>query len=316
MKHEWDNFLTNSKNSSFLFYRDYMEYHQDRFTDYSLVVTNEKNQFLAIFPANITSDNVVISHQGLTYGGLVVKEDEKLVDVILFIKEILKFLQNHHVDTLIYKEIPAIYNKIPSEEVLYALFILEANLIRRDACTAIRTSNRLSYQRRRSSAIKNAQRLNVRIEGDNNFEAFWNQILVPNLTIRHGIKPVHTLNEIKLLHSRFPRNIKQYNAYLGDEIMAGATVFETSDIARAQYTSGSIEGRKNGSLDLLFDKLINQFYADKAYIDFGNSNDNNGLIVNFGLLDWKEGLGARSYAQNFYEIKTHKYYLLDKLLFE
>ena len=37
MKAEWDAFVKTSKNGTFLFMRDYMEYHNDRFIDYSLL---------------------------------------------------------------------------------------------------------------------------------------------------------------------------------------------------------------------------------------------------------------------------------------
>ena len=34
----WDTFISGAKNATFLFARDFMEYHSDRFTDYSLLV--------------------------------------------------------------------------------------------------------------------------------------------------------------------------------------------------------------------------------------------------------------------------------------
>ncbi len=311
---EWNCFLQKAKNASFLFDRNYMDYHADRFRDFSLVCRNENGAVLAMMPANQSADNVVVSHQGLTYGGLVVSRDEKLKDMVILFKEILRYYQDNGIDKIVYKEIPAIYNDVPSDEMQYLLFILEARLVRRDACAVIRNASRFPYQRRRSSAIKHARALGVEIRQDNDFEAFWSQILEPNLMNRHGVRPVHSVAEIQMLHNRFPDQIKQFNAYFQGKIMAGVTIFEMDRLARAQYTSGSAEGRKNGSLDLLFDTLINHVYSHKDYIDFGNSNEDNGHVLNLGLLDWKEGLGARTYAQNFYEIQTANYTLLDKLL--
>ena len=37
MHREWDNFVASAKNSTFLHMRPYMDYHSDRFNDYSLV---------------------------------------------------------------------------------------------------------------------------------------------------------------------------------------------------------------------------------------------------------------------------------------
>ena len=62
---QWNNFVANAKNATFLFHRDFMEYHSDRFQDFSLLVFDEKDSLKAIVPANI-SDNEIHSHQGLT----------------------------------------------------------------------------------------------------------------------------------------------------------------------------------------------------------------------------------------------------------
>ena len=309
---DWERFIANSKNSSFLFSRNFMEYHSDRFTDSSLIVKHDINT-VAVFPANITNDNVVVSHQGLTYGGLVVKKEEKLVDVIVFFREILKYLHTSGIETLRYKEIPSFYNDIPSDEMQYAFFLAEAKLIGRDACSMIKNSFRLPYQKRRRAAIKNAKEEGVEIRFDNDFDVFWNEILIPNLMTRHNTEPVHSLAEIKALYEKFPKNIRQINAYLNNKIMAGVTIFETNTVARGQYTSGSAEGRRNGSLDLLFDIVINETYKDKPFFDFGNSNESLGKVLKQGLLEWKEGFGGRTYSHNFYEVKTANYVLLDKV---
>ncbi|TAD97029.1 MAG: hypothetical protein EAZ97_13070, partial [Bacteroidetes bacterium] len=50
-KDRWNDFLSVSKNASFLFDRNFMDYHKDRFRDHSCIFI-EKNQILAVFPAN------------------------------------------------------------------------------------------------------------------------------------------------------------------------------------------------------------------------------------------------------------------------
>ena len=59
-----------------------MEYHKDRFDDYSLMIFNVNNKLVAILPAHKV-DSVLYSHQGLTYGGLVLSSK-----VILEIKRL------------------------------------------------------------------------------------------------------------------------------------------------------------------------------------------------------------------------------------
>ena len=77
----WNEFVANAKNATFLFHRDFMEYHQDRFEDFSLLIFDEKNTLKAILPANRV-DDVLYSHQGLTYGGLILNQKTKFQDVI------------------------------------------------------------------------------------------------------------------------------------------------------------------------------------------------------------------------------------------
>ena len=69
LRPEWDCFIANSRNGTFLFFRNYMDYHSDRFIDNSLLF-RYKGKLIAVLPANREGD-VLWSHQGLTYGGLV-----------------------------------------------------------------------------------------------------------------------------------------------------------------------------------------------------------------------------------------------------
>ena len=66
----WDDFLVDARNATFLFYRDYMDYHADRFKDASLLCFRE-GRLEALLPAHF-SEGIFHSHGGLTYGGFIV----------------------------------------------------------------------------------------------------------------------------------------------------------------------------------------------------------------------------------------------------
>ena len=83
----WNEFIAQAKNATFLFHRNFMEYHQDRFEGFSLLVF-ENHKLVAVLPAN-KQGNSVYSHQGLTYGGLVYKEETKQASVIEIFHDIL-----------------------------------------------------------------------------------------------------------------------------------------------------------------------------------------------------------------------------------
>jgi hypothetical protein len=136
---------------------------------------------------------------------------------------------------------------------------------------------------------------------------FWTEVLVPNLLSKHGVAPVHTLKEIELLASKFPENIQQHSIYLDGKIVAGCTMFLNNTVAHAQYISGTDIGRDIGCLDYLFDFLIKDEYVNYNYFDFGICNEQDGVLINKGLLDWKEGFGARTICHDFYQINTSEY---------
>ena len=80
MKGVWDDFVEMSKNGTFLLKRDYMEYHADRFPDHSYLFLDDNGSVAALLPATLREGNVLSSHAGLTYGGLVMSVRTSAVD--------------------------------------------------------------------------------------------------------------------------------------------------------------------------------------------------------------------------------------------
>ncbi len=311
-KPEWDKFVNSGRNATFLFYRDYLEYHRDRFADHSLMVFQGQT-LTAILPANLAADGALVSHEGLTYGGLVLTREARLADALACFHAVLQELARRRILQLRYKRMPGCYHTLAEDDLEYALFLLDARLYRRDCSAALSLADRLPLIRERKSLIRKASDLGVRIAQEASFDPFWERVLVPQLAGRHGARPVHSVEEITLLADRFPDNIKQFSAYLDDEIVAGATIYETATVARAQYGAVTEKGRQSGAQAFLFESLIEQ-YKQKRFFDFGTSNEKEGRALNHGLLDWKEGFGARVYSQDYYEIATRNYQKLEPIM--
>ncbi len=307
----WNSFVKEAKNSTFLFQRDFMDYHADRFTDHSLLVFKGE-KVVAVLPANIFGSELH-SHQGLSYGGLVLNKKTTFDETTAIFKALLAFLQKEGVAVLKLKLLPKIYHQLPSDEIDYLLFITEAKLTRRDITSCVDTENRLKIKSsNRLRGIKKGVKNELEVREETDFKSFWNDVLEPNLMQAHNQKPVHSMEEIALLQSRFPKNIKQFNVYKNEEIVAGATIFETDKVAHAQYISANEEGRQMGGLDFLFNHLLEHF-SHKKYFDFGIVNEAQGMKVNKGLLNWKETFGGRSIVHDFYEVKTENHKLLNDL---
>lgn len=308
----WNDFIGQAKNATFLFHRNFMEYHQDRFQDYSLIVLDGE-KLVAVLPANIIG-NELFSHQGLTYGGLVYNEKIKLVSVIEIFQSVLSFLNENNIQKLQLKLIPSIYHKKPSEELNYILFLLQAQLSRRDTLAVIDLSNSYSLSKLRKRGVKNGINSRLIIKEVDNFTDFWDEILIPNLAKKHQTKPIHSLEEITRLKALFPEKIRQFNVYENDIIVAGTTIFESSTVAHSQYISGKEDKNELGGLDLLFYHLISEVFKNKRYFDFGISNENQGRNLNDGLSYWKESFGASTIVHDFYEVETSNYNVLDTVL--
>lgn len=309
---KWNDFIGQAKNATFLFHRDFMEYHKDRFEDFSLLVY-ESEKLVSVLPANRVND-VVYSHQGLTYGGLVYGEKIKLVSIIEIFKKILIFLKENVITKLHLKTLPSIYHLKPAEETQYALFLAEAKLVRRDSLSVLDLSRENKISKIRKRGIQKAIFNKLIIKEEGSLDGFWNEILIPNLDKKHKASPVHTLEEINYLKSIFPDNIRQFNVYHNDKIVAGTTVFESKNVAHCQYISKNENQGNLGSLDSLFEFLIKEAFAEKHFFDFGISNESQGRKLNEGLSYWKESFGSSTIVHDFYEVETINSGLLNNIL--
>lgn len=295
----WNVFVENSKNGNFLFNRDYMDYHSDRFVDHSLMIYR-KGKLFALLPANI-KDDVLYSHQGLTFGGLLLNNKSTVIDVLGVMEYMNQYIKARGIKKVVYKVIPIIFQNIPAQEDLYALFRLtNARLIGRNISSTIYQNNKVKFIESRKSGIRKAQREGIIIKLSDDYSAFW-KILDDNLANKYGAKPVHSLEEIILLKSRFPKNIVLYLAYHDEKAVGGTVLYICGNVVHTQYISASEEGKALGALDLMFDYLINQEYVKYPIFDFGTSNEQMGHVLNDALIFQKEGFGGRAISCDIYE---------------
>lgn len=298
-KELWNSFVNKARNATFLFDRNYMDYHADRFDDNSFMFYH-KGKLKAVLPANVAGDTLY-SHQGLTYGGLLLDKKATVEDVLECFDSLNSWLRENGISKVVYKALPWIYQRYPSEEDLYALtWKCKAQLISRNIASTIVIDNKLKFAESRKSGIRKALSLNIEVGESNDVDGFWH-VLEDNLGNRYNAKPVHTASEMKLLMSRFPNNIRLYVAKMNGEIVGGTLIYVTPQVVHTQYISASVEGKKHGALDLLFDYIINKVYANCRYFDFGKSTEQGGAYLNEPLIFQKEGFGGRGVCYDWYQ---------------
>ena len=298
---EWNAFVAQSKNGTFLIDRRYMDYHQDRFVDCSLMFYS-KDKLVAVMPAH-HDDVTLYSHCGLSYGGLILSRKisaaqvcELFRDLNFCLREICNFKR------VVYKSIPWIYHRLPSEEPLYALTKeCGASIKSRDVASVVMLDRRMPLSQLRRRGVKKAIRAGIEVVEESDFVSFWG-VLERNLMTRYQTKPVHSLSEIMLLNSRFPQNIRLFSAYCGSEIVGGTVLYIDGAVVKTQYISASETGRQIGALDFLFSSLLDRFAAEGyRYFDFGTSNFKTSDDLHTSLIFQKEGFGGRAVCYDTYE---------------
>jgi len=298
-KAHWDEFVDRSKNGSFLFRRDYMEYHADRFRDVSLLFVDDE-ELVALMPASIDGDHVV-SHAGLTFGGIVSGRRMRTGTMLEVFDALRAHLRARGVGKLTYKRVPFIYHDLPSDEDLYALFRNDAALVRRDVSAAVLQSDPLPFAKGRKWSVNKAKKNALTVARSDDFEEFM-RMETEHLRDKFGVTPVHSAAEIRLLAGRFPENIKLFTAVRDGRLLAGVIIYESKHVAHTQYIGTTEEGRELCALDAVVDFLLHDEYAAKRYFDFGISNESAGRVLNAGLIENKESYGGRAVVHDFFEL--------------
>jgi len=297
---EWNAFVDQSKNGTFLFKRAYMDYHAHRIQDHSLIA-RRGDSIIALLPANIVEETL-LSHGGLTYGGFVTSNRMSTLAMLNVFRSVTTTLLDLGVTRLVYKTVPKIYHRMPADEDLYALFRHGARLYRRDVLSVTAASGARQIQARRRRGIKTARQAGIDITEARDPSDFW-PVLEARLRTAYGVEPTHSLEEFTQLMKLFPQNIRLFQGHLDNEVVGGLVVYDSLMVTHVQYGAACAKGMEFGVLDLLYSYLIEEIFSDRPYFDFGISTEAEGQKLNIGLIEFKEGFGARAVAHDFYELE-------------
>lgn len=302
LRGEWDRFVAASRNGTFLFMRDYMDYHSDRFSDCSWMAYKE-NRLMALLPANITPGGMLCSHGGLTYGGWVLPvshlDGAGLLEIF---GAACDAWRTEGIKALDYRPVPYIYCSRPSQEDEYALFRLGGRLYECNLSATIDLRRPVSLNKQQRRHLAGTAKLPLSI-GEMSDIAPFMEMLGDCLRERHDTKPVHTVGEMRLLADRFPDNIRFFATWLDGEPHAAVCVYDTGMTAHAQYIATTPRGRELNLLTPLFHWLITERYSSRDYFDFGISNEDHGRYLNAGLLRQKYSYGATGTVYTRYRLE-------------
>ena len=294
----WNKFLSTARNDLFIFNRTYMDYHEDRFTDHSLIIFRDE-KLVAIFPAN-EKDKKIYSHAGLTFGGLISSNEVKADTAVQVLDLIIKYCSNLGIEEIYYKAIPYIFYKYPCQEDLYALFRHNASLYRRDISSVIDLTDPILFSETKRQAINKCTQANIEVSENKNFSEYWDLLI--SVLAKFDVLPVHTLSEINYLKQNFSDKIRLFEARLAGELLAGIVIYDYGNTVHTQYMANSSKGRSMGALDFINAKLITGEFKNRKYYSFGISTEQEGKVLNEGLIQQKEMMGGRAIVNDFYKI--------------
>jgi hypothetical protein len=302
---EWDRVIAHCPMATFLHTRRFLSYHGDRFRDASVILRDEEGRIAGLLPAAVDprDDRRVVSHPGITFGGLLHAGNlfgERMIEAF---EALMSYYRGQGITSLHYKAVPYIYHQSPSGDDLYTLFRIGARRFRCDLSCAIDLANRREPSSRRKRGLKKAISRGVKVvAGAQYVDDLW-AVLEETLERKLGEKPVHSLDEIKNLQRLFPENIRFTVGLLDGEIVAGITLFSSRSVTRAQYIASNERGNDVSALDAVLEHAIEQARAEgRRYFDFGTSNRNDGQHLSASVYQFKTEFGAGGVAHEFYDI--------------
>jgi CelD/BcsL family acetyltransferase involved in cellulose biosynthesis len=298
----WDRFCQTAVNGTFLHTRRFLSYHGERFEDQSVLIYAD-NDLVGVLPAARGPDRSVVSHPGATFGGLVHQGWLLGARQILAFEAIAAHFKARGFHRLIYKAVPFGHMTVPAQDDSYALSRAGAYRVRCDLSSAIALDTRRPLSERRRRALRKSAAAVRVVQGREHLDEVW-QTVAATLQREHDTKPVHSLEELRLLADRFPSEIAVYasKSQSGDTV-AGVVLFNSKPMWHAQYIAASEQGYKLSALDAVFATVIDAAAAAGArYFDFGTSNENGGRVLNDGLYRFKSEFGGGGMVHEFFEL--------------
>lgn len=294
---EWEEFVEGSNNGTIFHLRRFLDYHpRGRFKDRHFLM-KKRGKIISIFPAaeqRVSEGRILISHPGASYGGFVFQEDLGIRESIAVVKRLFDFLTETGFAKIVLTQPPIIYQKILSNYIDFAVWIRGARYLKRELSAVIEASGDplLTFKTEARTAVRKSIKLGVKVRESQDYQRFY-EILKRNLKMRHNITPTHSLDELLHLTRLFPKRIRLFCAYLGEEPIGGIVSFVCNErVVLAFYISHIEEYQSYRPVNLLIYELLKWTkQSGHRYLDLGTFTLR--MEPDFGLARFKENFKAR-----------------------
>jgi len=304
----WDEFVYDSINGTIFNTRRFLSYHpEDRFNDHSLYFF-KKNKVFCVLPGiekSVNGKKMFVSHQGASYGGFIHKGCS-IKDAYDLVKSFIEYIKDNDFKNILITNAPKIYYSKISDYIDFALVKHGFVYKRKEISSYLELPENFDlafsqFSPPTRTSVRKSEKSGVYVKESDDYETFY-FILKRNLKLRHNVKPTHTLEEIKLLKTLFPEQIKLFGAYYKDIIIGGIVMFRCNSLVNlAFYISGNLDYQELRPVDILMSEVIKHSIKNNfKYLDFGLFTVN--MKPNFGLARFKEKFGATGVFRNSFEL--------------
>jgi hypothetical protein len=299
----WEYFVTQSNNGTIFHSQDFFGYHPpDRFKNHHLII-KERSNIVGVFPA-AEKENKIISHQGASYGGFVLKDGLGIHATYLMVEHVVQYFKSQGYKEIVLTQPPLIYYRNPDQYIDFALMKNEFHYLKREVTAVIplNTAEPLpTFHGDARRSTKKALREGVQVILTDDYARFYD-ILKHNLSMRHNVTPTHSLDELNKLKKIFPERIFLFGAHINEKMIGGMVVFVTNpNVLLAFYISHDEKYQTYRPVNLLFYEVIrwgrNQGYK---YLDLGTFTLN--MTPNWGLGRFKENFAARGFLRDTFQL--------------
>jgi hypothetical protein len=301
-KQAWDDFVKNrAVNGHLMHLRDFLEYHGDRFADHSLMFRHG-DQLVAVLAAHRSGDRIV-SHGGLTFGGLLARSDATAADVREWFAQLGQYLLAEGLPIFDYRPPPLWYHREVFELDLWALRAAPSVRVTAIPAAVVKLDGTPLFNPTRRNVLEHGRAMGWQAKECTTGLSELMTLVEGVLQRRHEAVPVHTSAQMDLLQSRFPREIRGYGVRKnGGPLVAGAILLLSNQVIKLQYLGYDAEA--TGAAEVLFDHLVRCPEFQGRWFDLGTVMRSDG--VNAGLMAYKESIGGRLRQAHHFLLKSHE----------
>lgn len=304
----WDRFvMEQSCNGTFLQTRNFLNYHpKGRFTDSSLLAMRG-SEIVAVLPANsvdASGKKTFISHQGSTFGGIVLHKSALKIRVLEELFCCLDgYFENSGYSSVILKQPGKIFCKNDMDLLEYFFynkgytsrlevgFYIDFDTYNDDIIANYSSSRRRDYK----YSLKQEYQFSE-LTTPAEIAGFY-MALLDNYR-KFGKTPVHTLEDlVDFYSSRLKDTTRFFGVFYDSQLVAGSMVFcFDKAVYHTQYLAVVQDMSDQFVNEYLYTSLIKTAKEERVrYLSFGTSTFESGRVLNTNLAQYKESFGTKQY---------------------